>query len=500
MNEEQKKQVGSVLEGLKQTLTNMSSQVATMSASQKAAASSTLSGISNTLSGISGRVSGSTPAVTATSESAQTTTQDAYDAILKQNQDFQRQIERQYEMEARLLDDQYRARSSDIRADAESAQRDTERRQETDTARLSRDLASVGGYLGGSISGTSTMLGLSADQRTELFRLSQERDRLMRDAELDYRAGRTQMLRDKMDSLMQIQSREAELRLAQEDKRYTRAQDRLQMIQGADPSKMDANTLATLSRDLGMTPEAVSDYLFVAYASSQAKSAKEQLEYNKSLIGLLQSLPYGEEIELPDGTVYVGLGDTDDYYYTSATDNNGNHTVIGIDKRTGQQVSRVTTPGVGRTYSTGSGGGASSIPSNYFPQYSTARRQQFLDLGLDPSDTQSARVLDAGGDNFIDWLFADQLTPDYEVGGYTGQVDAMRLIDSVGPSGFQQIRRAGGTSANSYDLPTTYFSAEDYRLLYSEWKPLYGIQTHAEKKAKSDDGPSNEEFSKIKGK
>lgn len=499
MNEEQRKQVGSTLESLKQTLNNMSKSVSSMSSSQRSAASQTLGSISNVLSGISSRVSSggsSTPApeITATSEPAAASSRDVYDQMIEQNRDFQERIERQYQEEARLLQDQYRARSSDIRAEAESARLDTERRQQTDTARLSRDIASAGGYLGGSISATSTMLGLSQDQRTELFRLQQERDRLMRDAELDFRAGRTQMLRDKMESLMQIQSREMDLMMAQDERRYSRAQDRLQMIQGTDPVKLDANTLATLSRDLGMTPEAVADYLFVAHASAQAKSAKEQLEYNKSLISLLQSLPYGEEIEMPDGTVYTGLGDTDDYYFTSATDNNGNLTVMSFDKRTGAQVSRSTTPGVGRVYSSG-GGAGDGLPSDYFPDYPAGTRRVLKALGVDPTDRMSAAVIEAGGSNFQDWLLSSRLTPDDEL-GFIGPGTAEHIIRGLGASTIQHEFGGLGVFGDVTEVPTAAYSAADYQILFNEWKPLYGPQTYEEQDARKNrsSGFSNKEL------
>lgn len=241
--------------------------------------------------------------------------------------------------------------------------------QKNETGTFNASLARIGGYLGGSMSHIGAQIKLAQSHRSELAALFNKKEALI--AEANYAIDDKQFalakakVQEVKDLEKEIVSRKdkyfsQQLQLAEEERKsdqYYREkiQDDLAAFAMVDPATIDPNRLAEIDEFYGVQGFS-KKYLEVTAAASAAKSQKEIIATQKSLLDLLQDIPKGQTVSFPDGTTYTGMGSVNDVSTYQVTDDFGNVRIVAYDKGA-NTVTSVNLGGIGKTDSSSGGGG-----------------------------------------------------------------------------------------------------------------------------------------------
>ena len=250
------------------------------------------------------------------------------------------------------------------------AKQGLEQQQKEEKGTFATTLQRIGGFLGPSASGTSAMIKLAANHRSEVTALEAKKASAIQAANNAIEDKQFQLARLRVEEVKEIEDtihrRKQEffdnnLKLVQEE----RQQDKFLR----DKFKDELETLATVSisnEELELDPARAKEiddfygvpgftqqYLEVVREEAASEAQESRIETQKKMLDLLQKIPSGMDLTFPDGTTYTGLGSAGDVYTTLQTDDSGQGHLITHNKLTGQ--TSVTGVGaVGKTKSDGS--------------------------------------------------------------------------------------------------------------------------------------------------
>lgn len=272
------------------------------------------------------------------------------------------------------LEARRKAEVDSINASFDQKQTQLENKQANETGAESSTLARIGGYLGGSASGTGAMLNLAATHKTELLSLQAERQKAVQDAQ--------NAIDDKEFALAQqkiAQIQDLDKTINDRSQKFFENAISLQNANTSNTKNQQDiidNTLKDLSTtDASKVPQATKDkidqfynvpgfadsYIKAANSAAAAKSLADSTKAKSDMMDLLQKIPAGQKVTFPDGTTYTGVGAAGDIATFLQTDNNGIGHLITYNKRTGA-TSAQTMGAVGKTASGSSAGGVAGVP------------------------------------------------------------------------------------------------------------------------------------------
>jgi len=227
-------------------------------------------------------------------------------------------------------------------------------------------LARMGGYLGGSGSGTGVMLTLAQSHRDEVTALEAQRQEAIRKANIAVEDKQFALARSMVDDAKQFEEQiyqrnkdfwNRQLQYQQEVRTQDaflqdKYKDELTALTtvGAEASPEKAEEIDNFFGIKGFT----SKYLKIAKVDAEAKTSKARYDSFKSKIELLESIQAGMKIQFGD-EIITGIGKTSDISTFHVEDAAGNVTLVTHDKRSGsiftQNLGAIGTPS-----STGGGG------------------------------------------------------------------------------------------------------------------------------------------------
>lgn len=259
-----------------------------------------------------------------------------------------------------LLDSQYQMLEqrrvnevNAINASFDATKAGTEKQQANEKGSTSASLARIGGYLGGTASGTGAMLNLVAAHRGELLALEAKRQAAINEA--------NNAITDKQFSIARLKAEEAKQIekdiQVRKDKFFEQTMDinREQRQQDEFLSKKYQNELENLFTldSKNIPPEKfkeIDDFygipgfsknaVEINRSASQAKSQKEVLDVQQKLLNLLKDIPAGQKITFPDGTEYTGIGSSSDISTFQETDASGFVRMFTYNKANGSMTSQ----------------------------------------------------------------------------------------------------------------------------------------------------------------
>lgn len=291
------------------------------------------------------------------------------------------------------------AEAASINADYDAQQTGLEGKQANETGSETATIARIGGYLGGSASGTGAMLNLAATHKTELLTLQSSRQAALQAA--------SNAIDDKEFAV--AQAKVAEIKSI-DDTIYQRQQDFFKnalALQQANTANTTAqqNIIDNTLKDLSTTPAAnvpqatkdsidsfygvpgfADSYIKAANSAASAKAQSDQTKANSDLLDMLQKIPQGQKVTMPDGTQYTGLGAAGDIATFMQVDNNGIGHLVTYNKRTGATTAQ-TVGAVGKGASGSSAGGVAGVPPVVVDN-AKAIISSALEAGKDPKTNQ----------------------------------------------------------------------------------------------------------------
>lgn len=265
------------------------------------------------------------------------------------------------------LEQQRKDEIANIEADFKQQQDQLAQNQAKETGTTSVGIARLGGYLGGSASGTGTMINLARTHQQEVTALEGKKQAAIQAAKT--------AIDDKEFALADAKAKEAKdleqtindrkntffnqtLALTNEQRQNdaaTRAKidDQLKAFSTvSDPSKIDPAAKAQIDKFYGVNGF-TDNYLAVTAAANNAKNAKDQLDANQKLLDLVQKIPAGQKVSFPDGNggtiEYTGMGQAGDISTFLQTDDQGNGHLITYDKALRKVVGNTPLTGIGKT-------------------------------------------------------------------------------------------------------------------------------------------------------
>lgn len=242
--------------------------------------------------------------------------------------------------------------------------------QEKETGSTSVGIARMGGYLGGSGSGTGVMLNLAQSHRNEVVALEAKRQDAIRQANTAIEDKQFQLARDKV---AEAKSFEEQVYKRNQDfwdnqikyEAANRAQDTFLQDKYKDELTAlaavggvpDAKKASEIDSFYGV-PGFSAKYVAIQKADAEAKSDKARFDSFKAKMDMLESIPAGLKVQFGDETI-TGLGKTSDISTFHVEDAAGNVTLVTKNLRTGA----LTTQGLGAigTPSAGGGGAGGAI-------------------------------------------------------------------------------------------------------------------------------------------
>lgn len=239
--------------------------------------------------------------------------------------------------------------------------------QKKETGATSVSLARIGGYLGGSASGTGAMLNLSQTHTNELQNLEVKRQAAVRAANEAVDEKQFALAKEKITEaksiLGEIEASKTNffnknLSLLQEERAQDTAtgnkyQDELKAFAFVDPSTIDPKKKLEIDKFYGVSGF-TDKYLKATSDINKVKSQKDAIAFQKDFIGLLKDIPAGQNVKFPDGTTYTGIGSAGDISTVSSTDSSGVVRQFMINKMTGKLVGTVNLGAVGKPVTSGS--------------------------------------------------------------------------------------------------------------------------------------------------
>lgn len=283
-------------------------------------------------------------------------------------------------------------RSSDqngVNADFDSQQKDLQATQTNETGTETATLARIGGYLGGSASGTGAMLNLAATHKNEILKLETSRqaailaaNNAIDDKEFDIAGEKAKEAKDLEATIYQRKQDFFDNSIKLQTQQESEIQNTLKDMSSIDPTKIPQATKDAIDSYYGV-PGFSDQYFAVTSAAAQAKSDSDALKAKGDMLDLLQKIPAGQNLSFPDGTTYTGLGAAGDIATFMQTDANGVGHLITYNKRTGA-VGGTSVGVVGKPSSTsGSSAGGVNGVSPTIVDNTTATIQSTLEANKD---------------------------------------------------------------------------------------------------------------------
>lgn len=325
------------LEEARQTALKIKSGIDALAASEKPAITSN-SYVSSSLP-IVNQEKSVTDAIAALSTPSPTE-QAAKDA----SENYMKVLQQQYDaLEAR------RAKEIEtIEKNFEATKRSTEDAQNRETGTTNVAITRVGGYLGTQISGVGVLNNLALSHRQEIGTLEakkaaaiNEANNAITDKQFDIARLKAAEVKDIskeindrrnkfFDQSMQIIQEQR----AQEAATGSKVQDQLKTLSGGDPATISPQIKAEIDAYY-KSPGFADKYFSSAQAAATAKSQQEVFDAHKKYVDLLQALPTGQKLQLPDGSTITGIGKTSDVEVFNKEDANGRVTIVSFNKGTG---------------------------------------------------------------------------------------------------------------------------------------------------------------------
>jgi len=228
-------------------------------------------------------------------------------------------------------------------------------------------LARMGGFLGGSASGTGVLLTLAKSHRQEVVALEAMRQDAIHKAQTAYADKQFALARSMVDDAQKFEEQiyqrnqdfwQRQLQAQQEN----RAQDKF--LQEKFATQLEA--LATVGGTLDANTAAEIDAFYgvegFAQKYMEAESYKNETQRIKARFELLEMIPAGVSVRMGNETV-VGIGKTSDLYTVKSTNRDtGDEYIVTKDLRTGS----ITKTWIGNTGTGGddSGGGTENERAN----------------------------------------------------------------------------------------------------------------------------------------
>lgn len=231
--------------------------------------------------------------------------------------------------------------------------------QNKETGSTTVGLARMGGYLGGSASGTGVMLNLAQNHRDEITALEAKRqaaiteaNNAITDKEFDVARAKVSEAKDLENTIYSRQKDfwDQQLQLQGENraqdtflqKKYSDQLDAL-AVTGGTPDKTTSTAIDSFYGVPGFTQK----YIDIKKADTEAKSTKALYDSFKSKIDLLESIPAGVKVKFGDETI-TGIGKTADIETFHVEDAQGNVTMVTHNKANGsfstQSLGAIGTP------------------------------------------------------------------------------------------------------------------------------------------------------------
>lgn len=235
-----------------------------------------------------------------------------------------------------------------INAGFDVARTNTEKAQTKETGATSVGIARMGGYLGGSGSGTGVMLNLAQSHRDEMVALEAKRQDAIRQANIAIDDKQFQLAQAKVAEAKSLEETiysrnkdfwNQQLQLQQENRaqntflqdKYKNELDALVAV-GGTPDPQKAAEIDNFYGVPGFTAEAIA----IKEADTKAKSQKAQLDNFKAKVDLLKKIPKGMPITFGGETV-TGIGDAGDIStFHVNNDETGETTLVTYNTMTGE--------------------------------------------------------------------------------------------------------------------------------------------------------------------
>jgi hypothetical protein len=201
-------------------------------------------------------------------------------------------------------------------------------------------VTSGGGFLGATQSQEGVLQNLVQTHRGEMVALESKRQAAIQEARKAYddrsfEAAREQikLAKDYQTELLDARRNFADdqlklVRESREQDTFTRErrQEELKMLATVSlndtESTLDPARAEAIDNYYGV-PGFAQQYLETARSSAIAESQKDMMETQKSYIELIQAIPAGKSVTMPDGSVITGMGKTSDISTFTETDSNG---------------------------------------------------------------------------------------------------------------------------------------------------------------------------------
>ena len=113
-----------------------------------------------------------------------------------------------------------------------------------------------------------------------------------------------------------------------------------------------------IEQSLGLLPGTFAPYYDKLVAANNAKEAKDELTFQKSVMDMLDMVPEGEMIQIGD-SLYEGT-EQPDVFTIKEEDATGNVTAIGVDKVTGERLWEQNLGRIGKGFKSGTGTGTTA--------------------------------------------------------------------------------------------------------------------------------------------
>ena len=280
-----------------------------------------------------------------------------------------------------------------LQAQFDQKKQQTGEAQTKEKGTMTSTLSRIGGYLGDSASATGALVNLNQTHQYQLNDLESKRASAIQEAR--------SAIDDKQFDLARLKANEAKdyakeietskqnffnnaMKITQEARasdEYTRKaiKDKLDNLAYLSPDKISPETKSEIDTFYG-TPGFTDNYLTVTNQAAQAKTTKDVMDARKATLDFLQNIPAGQEITMPDGTVFTGMGKAGDVSTFMLKDKSGNNILVTYNKMTGE-TGYSNTGVVGST--TGNGTSASSVDP-VVKDNATAMIQTKLENSKDP--------------------------------------------------------------------------------------------------------------------
>ena len=266
------------------------------------------------------------------------------------------------------------AQIDSINSDYANQETNLENTQNSETGSTTAMLARSGGYLGASASGTGVLLTLAQSHAAELADLESKKNAAIQAAQAADQKGESdivnqmnqqaitleQTINDRKQQFFQDTQSAISAQQSAQAAQQSQIKDQLTALSNVtDPSTVPQATKTAIDNYYGI-PGFTDQYITATSAAAAAKTADDQTTANKNLLSLLQQIPAGKVVTMPDGTTYTGMGSASDVTTFMQVDNSGIGHLITYNKQTG--ATSVQSVGqVGKTSSTTD----PTIASNY---------------------------------------------------------------------------------------------------------------------------------------